>query len=50
MACLVLAVALTSCGDNPAFDEQWAAEQRVDELEEELDQRWWGAADELSSD
>lgn len=37
MACLVLAVALTSCGDDPAFDEQWAAQQRIEELEAELE-------------
>ena len=37
MACLVLAVALTSCGDDFAFDEQWAAQQRIEELEAELE-------------
>ena len=33
MAFPVLAVALSSCGDDPAFDEQWAAQQRIEELE-----------------
>ena len=37
MACLVLAVALTSCGDDTAFDEQWAAQQRIEQLEAELE-------------
>lgn len=37
MACLVLAVALTSCGDDAVFDEQWAAQQRIEELEAELE-------------